>query len=106
MKRAKVYINLSTHNGVPYNTLLAMMCGCSILSNNNEITENLLKEDFSIVTKQLSEFAPALSKILDGGWKDKGEQARKFAIENYDYDSSVKLWKAKLDSKSKEVFVQ
>lgn len=105
LKRTKIFINLSTHTGVPYSALIAMMNGCAILTNKNEITPHIFNDKCSIVAENLSSFSPCINKMLQGNWEEMGQAARAFALEKHDYNKSVSLWKQKIESKAKEIFV-
>jgi len=105
LKRTKIFINLSTHAGVPYSALLAMMNGCAIVSNRNEITPSLFSEEFTVFCKNLSGFAPNINEMLNGDWEGMGKKARNYALQKHNYDNSVALWKQKLETKAKEVFI-
>lgn len=106
LKRTKIFLNLSTHAGVPYSAILAMMCGCCIVSNKNNITPHIFKEEFSSISENLSKFAPTINDLMDGEWKEKGLKARKFALEKYDYNKNVASWKTKLETKAREVYIR
>lgn len=106
MQKTKIFLNLSTHLGIPHSAVQAMMCGCAVVSNTNEITPKLFTEDFSSLVNEVSEFAPTINKMLDGDWKTMGHKAREKALVDFDMKRNTAIWKEKLEKKANEVYVR
>ncbi len=106
--QSKVYIHLPTANTITYELLLAMACGCAIVSSRTEAVETILKDDENaILVRNVEEVAPMARALANDETKIK-----KFAEVNsnllkteFSKENFVSKWQDKIHTIKRELFV-
>ncbi len=88
--RAKVYINLSTFNGVSPHLLQAMASKCSILSNDIPSTRNILGDITYI--QNVEDVSGQIKELLDGDLESIGNDMQKIAKERFSPKKFIDKW--------------
>lgn len=106
--QSKVYIHLPTSNTVTYELLLAMACGCAIVSSHTEAVTNIIKDgENGVLVKDVEDVAPA-AKALAGDEKTMGQfRQANFDLLKKDFsrENFVSKWQDTIYTIKRELFV-
>lgn len=76
--QSKVYIHLPTNNGLSWELLLAMACGCAVVSSKTDATESVIQDDVNgILVSNIDEVGPMARSLAKNQ-----EKIEKFASFN------------------------
>jgi glycosyltransferase involved in cell wall biosynthesis len=107
-QRTKIFINLNVHTNLPYELLIAMACGCGIVSNSPSIVKSILEhEKNAILVDDMSTVVAAAQKLINN--KSLLEESIKInkglIAQLFNMDKFVKSWTQILEDIRQEVFI-
>jgi hypothetical protein len=106
--QSKVYIHLPTSNTITYELLLAMACGCGIVSARTEAVESILKDgENCVIVKDIEDVAPMARALASNESDLKKYTEANFALlkKEFSRENFVNKWQDKIHTIKRELFV-
>lgn len=106
--QSEIFINLPTSNTVSYDLLIAMACGCGIVTSKPAAVTNVIQNGVNgIVVDNVEDIAEACKDLISNKTKLKSFTDYNLDIIKNDYSKElfVNRWSDKLHTIKKEVFI-
>ncbi len=104
--KSKVYVNLTSNMGVPYELLKAMAAGCAIITNRTPVLEKVLG-DSVVYAKSKYEITTAVKELLNkpSDLKKYSEAARELVKDKFSMDKFLSSWDSLIAETKHRIFL-